>query len=512
MLSRISGYVRDLSMAMAFGAHPSVAAFFVAFRFSNLMRRLVAEGPFQSTFVPYFEGLRVKDEKEALGFFQSLLFLLVALLAVLCIFTEIGITYYLSTDLSTSTKEILVLTRWLFPSIIFICLYGLNNSLLSCYDTFFIPSLAPIVCNLFWIAGAIFCYGQPAEIAMPTIAKYVLIGYVGQWLFTLPQAFSKITKGISKKVFRISKEVKNLFKSFSMGAIGIGAIQLNSFFDALFSRYASESGPVYLWYSVRMQQLVIALLGIACVSTVVPKLARAIKKRDIPLAESLFSYSYKRIFVIMMTSSFAVLTLGLSSVNLLYGRGAFGSEAISKTTVCLWAYGIGLIPATMVILFTSYFFALHNFKVPTIVSIISVLLNLALNALFIFQMGWGSVSVAIATSISTWANFLILYRLAKKEELFFEYPFSRISKLLLVCICSFALFYYLDPILFSQTMGDVFTEGVSYSRSTRMQLSLFCMQFGLFVGLLFSFGKFLRCNDLMELIDLFIPQKAKKSF
>lgn len=508
MLSRISGYGRDLSMAIAFGDHPSVAAFLVAFRFSNLMRRLVAEGPFQSTFVPYFEGLRVKNEQDALTFFRSLIFLLVFILCIVCVFVEGGIScYLLSPNINASTREILTLTRWLFPSIIFICLYGLNSSLLSCYDTFFVPSLAPIICNLSWITGALTYYGQPAEIAMPAIAKYVLFGYLGQWLFTMPQAFSKITLGFNKVVFSVSKEVKNLFKSFSLGAVGVGAVQLNVFIDTLFSRYASISGPVYLWYSIRMQQLVIALLGVACVTTVAPMLARAIKSKETGVAESLLSYSYKKILLIMTPCTFAILALGPSSVNLLYGRGAFSFEAISQTTLCLWAYGLGLIPAVMVILFTSYFFALNKFKTPTIVSVASVVVNLFLNTLFIFVFDLKVLSVAVATSISAWLNFFILYRLAKKEELDFVYPFSRITRLLLVCSCTFGVFILLEPLLFDLTFVQIFQTGISYPRSLRTQLYQFVVQLGMFVGLLFTFARVFRFFELMELVDLIIPNK-----
>lgn len=71
LLSRMSGFGRDLSLALAFGDHPSIASFLIAFRFSNLMRRLFAEGPFQATFIPYFEGLRMQDEKQAVFFFAK---------------------------------------------------------------------------------------------------------------------------------------------------------------------------------------------------------------------------------------------------------------------------------------------------------------------------------------------------------------------------------------------------------------------------------------------------------
>ncbi len=80
LLSRISGMVRDLTMAFAFGDHPSVAAFMVAFRLSNLFRRLLGEGPFQSAFIPHFEGLRVEDPAKATFFFRKLSLLIVLLL------------------------------------------------------------------------------------------------------------------------------------------------------------------------------------------------------------------------------------------------------------------------------------------------------------------------------------------------------------------------------------------------------------------------------------------------
>jgi putative peptidoglycan lipid II flippase len=69
LLSRVSGMVRDLTMAFAFGDHPSVAAFMVAFRLSNLFRRR----PFQSAFIPHFEGLSNKARVALLRLFWELL-------------------------------------------------------------------------------------------------------------------------------------------------------------------------------------------------------------------------------------------------------------------------------------------------------------------------------------------------------------------------------------------------------------------------------------------------------
>ena len=57
IISRILGFVRDVLIASVLGTGLVADAFFVAFRFPNLFRRLFAEGAFNSAFVPLFAKL-----------------------------------------------------------------------------------------------------------------------------------------------------------------------------------------------------------------------------------------------------------------------------------------------------------------------------------------------------------------------------------------------------------------------------------------------------------------------
>lgn len=441
--------VRDLAMAFAFGDHPSVAAFFVAFRLSNLFRRLLGEGPFQSAFIPCFEGLRVKDEKRAAFFFRKLSLFLTFLLCIIIILSEISLFWVChSLNLSDGAREILKLTGWLMPGLLFICLYGLNISLLQCHGSFFIPSFAPFVCNIIWIGGALYLRFTNPFVAMPLLAKFIVVGFFFQWLFTFPKTFKNIAGSFRDWFsFTIPKEVGVLAKSFTMGAVGVGAVQINAFFDVLFARFADLSGPVYLWYSIRLEQLVLAIFGIACVSTVVPRLSRALKSGDYISASYFFSFSFKRILIVMIPSTFAIVALGLSSVNLLYGRGEFSSLAVMRTTFCLWAYGIGLLPATMVILYSSIFYARGDFKTPTLVACLAILLNILLNAFFVFIMKLGAVSVALATSLSAWFNFWYLRNFY--SGILFKEPYSSFAVFRLIAASALAaLFSFCVEIVF----------------------------------------------------------------
>lgn len=496
MLSRISGMIRDLVMAFAFGDHPSVAAFMVAFRLSHLFRRLLGEGPFQSAFIPHFEELRIKDPLKANFFFRKLYFLLTIILLTITLFSEviIGITcnYF---NISNNNREILNLTGWLLPGLIFICLYGLNISLLNCHESFFIPSFAPFICNAIWIFGALLLQNEYPTSAMPLLAKLIVIGFFCQWLFTLPLTLKKSKETLKEKLsLKIPSEIKNLLKSFSLGAIGVGAIQINAFLDTLFARYADLRGPVYLWYSIRLEQLAMAVLGIACVSTIVPRLSRAIKSQS-PDASICFSFGFNRTLALMIPATFAILILGFPSVNLLYGRGEFTNLAVIKTTCCLWAYSLALLPSTLVILFSALFYAKNDFKRPTIASCTSIAFNVLLNAIFVFIFNLGAISIALATGLSAWINFIILKRLVTME-----YQPTKAGPILLISTLATGVTFILNHFLIPYGL----------SRTFIYQLLNFIVLFISFIGSLLLFAKVFKNKEILNIIKEFYTHRDSK--
>lgn len=510
LLSRISGMGRDLAMAFAFGDHPTLAAFMVAFRLSNLFRRLLGEGPFQSVFIPHYEGLRVQSPTQAAYFFRKLSMLLVFVLLLITVLAEAGIWFSCSyLNLTEGNREILILSGWMFPGLLFICLYGLNISLLNCHDSFFVPSVAPIISNLIWIGGAIALQSQEISSAMLTLSKLVVIGFAGQWLVTLPLAMRHVSASLKEWLsFTIPTEVKQLAKSFSYGIIGVGAIQFNALADSLFARHADLRGPVYLWYSIRLEQLVLAIFGIACVSTIVPRLSRAIKSLDMASAQSYFSLSFRRILAVMIPCTLALFVLGTVSVNILYGRGHFMGSAIYQTTLCLWAYTIGLIPTTLVILFSALFYARKDFKTPMYISVAVVILSILLNALFVFALGLGAMSTALSTSICAWINYIVLQKLAHKQGWNPHFPLSRINHIcfagLFAMICAIGADYFLlNGSLFTQLVAEEFPRKLS---EQLLQFAIPSLSFLIGLSL---YAKLTKNQDLLELFTIFFPQKEE---
>src|ERR1700756_4577117 len=84
LLSRLTGFARDIMLAALLGAGPVADAFFVAFRLPNNFRALLAEGAFNAAFVPVFSaGLIAGGRGHARHFAAMIASILIAVQLVL---------------------------------------------------------------------------------------------------------------------------------------------------------------------------------------------------------------------------------------------------------------------------------------------------------------------------------------------------------------------------------------------------------------------------------------------
>lgn len=432
MLSRASGMLRDMSMAYAFGTQPSIAAFMVAFRFAHLLRRLFGEGALQSAFVPEFEALRHQSEQRAFTFFHSLTIVLSLFLTLLIALScgIIGCCLWWG-NFHPDNQEILVLTLIMLPSLLFICLFGLNASFLQCEKSYFVPGVAPVAFNGIWVITVLYLRGMSAEQAMPWLSFGVVIACLFQWLITVPKIWPhlKIAISVSSLWAMIRQSTPDLFllgKPLLLGIVGVAASQINNAIDSLFARYADPEGPALLWYAIRIQQLPLALFGIAIAGAILPPLSRALKAGRQMEYRHFLQDALSRTLLFMLPLTATLFVMGDSSVNFLYGRGDFGTQSVIQTTYCLWAYGLGLLPSALVLILAPACYANSNYTLPAAASFTSMFLNLILNTLFISGLGWGAISVAVATSISAWVNLFILgWQLSNKQSSLLSWALMR---------------------------------------------------------------------------------------
>lgn len=438
MLSRVTGMVRDMAMAYTFGTQASIAAFMVAVRFAHLLRRLFGEGALQSAFIPEFEHFRHEKPEKAFRFFRDLKVVLTLFLSLLITIICIGLGFILAYgNLSPGNQEIVLLTIWMLPSLLFLCLYGFNICLLQCEKSYFVASVAPVAFNLIWILSVWFLRDQNPTEAMPKLAIGVVLACVAQWMMTLPSTYKilkvSLQEGLFSHLFCCSKELIKFSIPLFLAMTGVAASQVNNAIDAIFARWAEPEGPALLWYAIRIQQLPLGLFGIAIAGAILPPLSRAIKEKAFDRYKMFLRFALKNTFLVMIPATCLLLLLGDSAINLLYGHGDFGASSVVSTTRCLWAYALGLIPAAAVLLLAPACYAQQDYRWPVYASFLAMFLNFVLNAFLILGLGLGAMSVALATSVSAWVNLFFLgYILSKRDGKLFDTELSlQTSKIIL---------------------------------------------------------------------------------
>ncbi len=500
-LSRLLGMVREIGMAVFFGTHPLTAAFFIAFRFANLFRRIFGESALLSGFIPFFEKIQKNEEQKGLLFFKEVFFSLSFILLLLCTGLEI-LLYAIKGGFSLENQEIIRLTMIMLPGVIFICLYGLFGAFLQCKKHFFLSSFASAGFNIAWI-GAIFYFRKFSMAnAMIGLSFAISFGFFLQWLLVGMKSFSLCRGKISWKTLPstlFSLNVRQMMKAVAYSAIGVGATQINTAMDFIFARFSSLQGPAFLSYAIRLEQLPLALIAIGISSVILPLLSKSSsQERTSSYLQSGFSY----IFALLIPCTFGIWLFGTSGINLIYGHGKFDSLSIIQTSYCLWGYGLSLVFAAMAMIFSSSFYAQKDFKTPMRGSIYTMACNLILNSAFIILLHLPVASVAYATSLSAAFNALYLYSKWKKQNLFsLKQNQLDLYKVLFTSAVATAITFAISrtSLLELSLFSSLFNLPFTFSNSLMQQLEHFAVLSFSFFGTYAIVGKMLRIQAIEQI-------------
>lgn len=504
VLSRLSGLLRDIFTAYAFGSSSAIAALMVAFRFSSLLRRLFGEGALHAAFVPAYEKIRLESKQKAGEFFIQLSLLLALMLLIIIGVSELGLGSLLSWGaLSASSHQIVFLTMVLLPTLVFICSSAFCGSLLQCHNYFFIPSVSPAIFNLFWILGVFFLRKIPIDQAVFNLALWIIAGVFFQWILMLPQSLNLVKEFFSISLITSYQRLKGSFqivaKPLALGIVGVSTTQINSALDSIFARYISLEGPAYLWYAIRIQQVPLALFGIAMAGAILAPLARAYNRGENDFLD-LFIYSLSRAMGLLVPCFVALMVLGPFCVSLLYGRGNFTLFAAEQTTYSLWAYSLGLIPQGLILIFAPFFYVKGKYYRTTRASIISLLLNVVLNSFFAFVLKMPAWGVALATAISSWVQVFYLsyfcfksYSL-KRFESFFKTSFEVLTGTLMSALLSYFVIVYFNPFITEKTL-------LYFPRNFHVQVMCFSLGTSIFLGFLFLIAYLFKLQEILALLQ-----------
>ncbi|SJZ91473.1 putative peptidoglycan lipid II flippase [Enhydrobacter aerosaccus] len=413
LLSRIVGFVRDIVLSAVLGSGPVADAFIIAFKLPNFFRRLFAEGAFSAAFVPLFaRELEGNGRAAAVAFARQahagLLLILVPFSLLLIVGMPLAVSLLAPglPDSSTTFELAVRFGRIAFPYLIFISLASLYGGVLNGIDRFAEVAVTPVLLNIALI-GAVLGLTPFLPNAGYAASIGVAIAGLAQWLWLL---ISCSRDGVGMKLVwpRYTERVARLVKLATPVAIGGGVQQISTMLDVVWASLLPAGSISALYYADRLAQLPLGVVGIAVGTALLPLLARQLRAGQVDAAMANQNRAIEFGLLFSLPSTAALWLLADPMIRVLFEHGQFGPADTGRASGALAAFALGLPAFVLVKALTPGFFAREDTRTPLYIAIVSITVNMALNAVFLYGTPLAQVGIALATSISGWLNTVML--------------------------------------------------------------------------------------------------------
>ena len=459
MASRILGLVREMLIAALLGTGPIADAFFVALKLPNLFRRLFGEGAFNAAFVPAFAGMLATEGPNAARQFAEeamsvLAFWLLGLTLIGEIFMPALMTVLAPGFSDDAGKFALTVTlsRITFPYLLLICVAALVSGVLNGLERFAASTASYVLFNVVSIAFMIWL--TPF---MPTAGHALAWGVTVSGVVQLALLFWAVSRagmGLRLPRPRLTPQMRALLRRMAPGLVGSGVTQINFAVDVIVMSLLPAGSVALLNYADRVNQLPLGVIGSAVGTALLPLLSRQVRSGEAAAANETINRALEYALFLSLPAAFALVVVPVPVMSALFGRGAFGEESVRLSAQCLAAYGVGLPAFVVVKVLGPAFFARGDTATPVKVSIGVILLNFALNLLFMAPLR--HMGPALASSVAATVNVIALGWLLQRGGHFRldESCRRRISRMLIAAGVMAAALYVAQRYLFISVGGE----------------------------------------------------------
>jgi len=412
IISRILGFVRDVLIASVLGTGLVADAFFVAFRFPNLFRRLFAEGAFNSAFIPLFaKRLEGEGEQQARNFGEEVLSVLTFTLIVFTVIAEIFmplLVYLLAPGFVDNPEKFdlaVMLTRIAFPYLLFMSLVAFLSGVLNSLGRFAAAAAAPILLNVVLISLLAFAAfaSEKQQVGYLLVWGVSLAGFLQFLMLVIAARRSGMAFKLRRP--RLTPGVRRLIALGIPGVIAGGITQINIMIGTIIASM-QDSAVSFLYYADRIYQLPLGVIGIAIGVVLLPEIARQLRGGKDNEAEASQNRAMEFSMLLTLPAAVALVVIPEPILMVLFERGAFSNEATVATASALMAFAFGLPAFVLNKIFSPGFFAREDTKTPMHFAGVAMAVNVVASlALFPY---FQHVGIAIATSLAGWINVILL--------------------------------------------------------------------------------------------------------
>ncbi|EKD55384.1 MAG: hypothetical protein ACD_60C00012G0009 [uncultured bacterium] len=421
LISRVLGFLRDMVTAQLFGASAAFDAFSVAFRIPNFMRRLFAEGSFSQAFVPVLsEYQKAKSHEEIKRFIDAITGTLgVVLLGVTIagiLFAPWIIRLFAPGFASDGARFALAVTmlRITFPYLLLISLTAFCGAILNTYSKFWVAAFTPVFLNICMIVTA-FWLSPHLKHPIVGLAWGVFIAGIIQLLFQWP--FLKRLKLFPHPKVRFQDQgVMRVLKLMVPALFGVSVSQINLLLDTLFASLLIVGSVSWLYYSDRLMEFPLGVIGVAISTVILPHLSRHHATESKEDFSYTLDWALRCVLLVGLPAAVVFAVISGPLLSTLFQHGRFDGYAVIMAHKSLSMFALGIAPFMLIKILAAGFYAKQDMRTPVHIGIVAMISNMVFNVILIWP--FKHAGIALATSLSAMLNSGFLFYFLRKKEIY----------------------------------------------------------------------------------------------
>jgi putative peptidoglycan lipid II flippase len=447
LVSRVLGLARESVASFFFGANAIWSAFSTAFIIPNLFRKLFGEGALSAAFIPlYAQEVKHNHPKEATEFAVASVNLLCAMLIGLTVIGEVILLVMgLFLDMRPDRLLAVKLTAIMLPYVLLVCGTAFLGAILQVHRRFAATAAAPIILNLLLIVATIIAAktwdlktpeGQTKSVFWLSVT--VLIAGVVQ-VFVLMPSLRAVGFRFQPVLHFWTPQVQRMLKLTVPVALGAGVLQLSVMLDKgialLLASGPGKHGQLIthftLWgHSIRypmaegavarlnwaqyMYQFPLGVFAIALATAIFPKLSSDAHEIDQKAFKSILRRGLEACLFIGLPASVGLIVVRDPATRLLFQHGEFtaaDARLVALSTAfyssAIWAFSIQQI-------LNRAYYALHDTVTPLVLSIVTLIVNLAVEMPLIWT-SLGESGMAAGTAVSFTLQSIVMLHILRRR-------------------------------------------------------------------------------------------------
>jgi len=196
----------------------------------------------------------------------------------------------------------------------------------------------------------------------------------------------------------------------------VSVTQINLLLDTLIASFLAVGSVSWLYYSDRLVEFPVGILGLALGTVILPGLAKYHAGENPAAFSNALDWGLRLVLLVGTPATIGLLLLAEPMISTLFQYNEFSIRDVHFAGQSLRAYSIGLLGYILIKVLVSGFTSRQDMKTPVRYGIYAMIASLGLNIMLVFP--FAHAGLALATSLGAFFNAALLLRKLLKENLY----------------------------------------------------------------------------------------------